>query len=264
MEWYDRSGGDAMRTVKTLILINAAVFLAVRLMPPLGGMLVLDCAGFFPTQLVTAGFLHTDFWHLVFNMYGLYLFGKLAAPHIGSNRFVWLYIIGAAAGNALFYLLNLGTPFRVLGASGALFAVIVGAMLFEPDRQFVMMFMPFMPMRTVTLVICYTVAELLFQITGADGGVAHLAHLGGAIGGYIYLKAAFGSGLVWDFFRRRPRKSGFNPPPDSFSGKSSGRVSSRELDYLLDKISRYGINSLSPEEMNRLKQAREQMRSGRD
>ena len=86
----------------TLILINLGVFLSTLFMPEsLLDTLMLSSDGirqFKIFQLVTAGFLHVDFWHFFFNMWGLYIFGGLVAPNLGGKRFLWLYLAGAVAG----------------------------------------------------------------------------------------------------------------------------------------------------------------------
>ena len=198
------------------------------------------------------------------------LFGKLVAPHLGSARFLILYLIGVVSGNLLFLLFNWNStvPTYLFGASGAVCAIMAAAAMLEPRRQFVLIFMPFFPLRTPTLVVSYTVLEILLQLSGSQSGVAHLAHLGGFLGGYLYLKILFGARLPWDPFRRRVRPGDWKQPP-SWGGESNSRpepapgegpVSSHELDALLDKISRNGINSLTAHELARLRRAREEMR----
>lgn len=268
--WGERRDDDGQKMLFTLILINLGVFLSASIMPDaLRDMLMLSTDGirqFKLFQLVTAGFLHVDFWHFFFNMWALYLFGGLVAPRLGGKWFLFLYLTGAVSGNLLFLILNWNESIRLLGASGAVFAVMVGAAMFEPKRQFFVFPSP-IPVRTRTLVVCYTILEILLMRNGAQDGVAHLAHLGGVIGGYLYLKALCGSTLPWDPFRHRarpgeaPRRFRVDPEP---SGEyKDGPVGSRELDELLDKVSRYGINSLSEHELARLRQAREEMRSAR-
>ena len=99
-------------------------------------------------------------------------------------------------------------------------------------------------------------------------GISHLAHLGGFIGGYILIKIIYRSRLPWDPLRfvKMPEMPKFTPPPagegaaSSNSSSGDAPVTQRELDALLDKLSRDGINSLSPYELERLKKARRQMR----
>ncbi len=264
---------DGSSMIWSLLLANVLVYLLfsseiTSLALSWGGL-----RGFRLYELVTAGFFHQNFSHLFFNMWGLYLFGKLVAPHLGGVRFLILYLIGAVSGNVLFLLFNWNStvPTYLFGASGAVCAVMAAAAMLEPRRQFVLIFMPFFPLRTPTLVVSYTVLEILLQLSGSDSGVAHLAHLGGFLGGYLYLKTLFGVRLPWDPFRRRVRPGEWKQPP-AWGGENNcrrepssgeGPVSSHELDALLDKISRSGINSLTAHELARLRQAREEMRGNR-
>lgn len=219
---------------------------------------------FRPYQLLTAGFVHADFGHIFFNMYGLYLFGSIVARRMPEVRFYLLYFAGVLAGNVLYLAVNFGRMGCLVGASGAVCAMMMAAAMLEPERRFVMIFAPMSPMKMSTLVICYAALEMFLEIFSARGSIAHLAHLGGFLGGYLYLKILFGGALAWDPFRRDPGKtvnfSGFKEPPPPPRGGGNTRVSPAELDALLDKISRDGINSLTPEEYNRLRQAREEMR----
>lgn len=265
---------SGMGMIMVLIAINVVLFLAGNILPGLAEMLLLTPQGIRSGriyQLVTAGFLHLEFFHLFFNMWGLYLFGGLVAPHIGGRRFLWLYLIGAVSGNLLYLVLNWNSPGGLLGASGAVFAVMVATALLEPNRQFFIIPLP-IPMKTRTLVVCYTILEVLLLANNKDG-IAHLAHLGGVIGGYLYMKLLYRNRLAWDPFRRRPaawrpqfRGGAPEPPPVGGAGNAAqrgGPVGARELDALLDKVSRYGINSLSEYELARLRQAREEMRGGK-
>ncbi len=265
---------SGMGMIMVLIAINVVLFLAGNILPGLADMLLLTPQGIRSGriyQLVTAGFLHLEFFHLFFNMWGLYLFGGLVAPHIGGRRFLLLYLIGAVTGNLLYLVLNWHSAGGLLGASGAVFAVMVAAALLEPNQQFYIFPLP-IPMKTRTLVVCYTILEVLLLARNNDG-IAHLAHLGGVIGGYLYMKLLYGNRLAWDPFRRRPaawrpqfRGGAPEPPPVGGAGNAAqrgGPVGARELDALLDKVSRYGINSLSEYELARLRQAREEMRGGK-
>lgn len=278
---YFRENGEeknhvsSNRVIWMLIAINAVFFLLIA--PP-GSILhenlslYSESINFRPWQLITAGFLHADLTHILFNMWGLHIFGTLVTPYIGARNFVILYLAGVLSGNLLYIILNWGGASALVGASGAVCAVMMAAALCEPNRRFVMIFMPFMPLKTSTLVVCYTILEILLQFSNPHDGIAHLAHLGGFIGGYIVLKILRGKNLAWDPLRRRggpasrPHSSGASPF-DREKARSSDAadaaktpVSGRELDHLLEKISREGINSLSEYELARLKLAREQMR----
>ncbi len=282
--------GDGMGMVWKLIIANIIVFILVTVNPPLAEALALTGESFRRGEVyrvLTAGFLHVEFFHIFFNMWGLYLFGSLVAPVIGSTRFLWLYIVGALSGNLLFLAFNWSSPFALLGASGAVYAVMMAAAMVEPNRRFVMIFMPFWPLKTSTMVICFTVIELFSEAGKINGGVAHLAHLGGFLGGYLLMKCFRGVRLEWDplrmFASGGPRRAEPSSSDRSFrsadyradwsrpdvnvsvgGGDGERPVTQGELDRLLDKISVGGINSLSEEELARLRLAREQMkRQGR-
>ncbi|MBQ9500763.1 MAG: rhomboid family intramembrane serine protease [Lentisphaeria bacterium] len=261
-----RENRNDRRIVWIFIAVNAVLYLLLA--PPgseLCARLALHCLpqAFDVWQLVTAGFLHANFSHIFFNMWGLYLFGSLVLPHLGKNRFILLYFIGVLSGNLIFLAGSWGAPNVLLGASGAVCAFMTAAATLEPDRRFVMIFMPFTPIKTTTLVVCYTILEIFLQLTAAQGNVSHLAHLGGFLGGYIAVRIWFGRTLAWDPLRRlfKPGKTSPRPAPTARSAEDDGSpVSPAELDALLDKISREGINSLSEHELARLRRAREEMR----
>ena len=291
MSFYDRQYNrpdDQPMTGKqmlfSLIIINIAAFFIVR-----GSMfdvfaLTVKGSGLrfsYLWQIFSAGFLHRDFWHLFFNMWGLYIFGSLVASRVKAPQLLLIYIAGAAIGNILFILFNLQTvlPVRVIGASGAVCAMMAAAATVEPDRRFMIIFMPFTPIRTTTLVICYTIMEVLMELSRTNDGVAHLAHLGGFAGGYLVMRILFGKRLPWDPFRalagkfsNKPKvhrayswddvktESTSTPQPEAKTGNNNSRVSQRELDALLNKLSEQGINSLSEYELERLRRARRQMR----
>ncbi len=269
----------AIRMVWALIIINVVVFFITTT----GHPSVFNRLAFVPKDflegnlwsIVTAMFMHGGFFHLFCNMWGLYIFGTLVAPLMGPGRFLTLYLVGGLTGNLLYLAFNLNSGIALVGASGALFAVMMAVAMMTPDIRFMLMFPP-IPMKARTLVIVYAILELL--MVGDNSNIAHLAHLGGLLGGYIVVKLLLKSQIVWDIIpSRRPggsrgphfykpggeRQSYRNPEQ---SGGPSMRfnpdepVSQREIDYLLDKLSNQGINSLTPEETARLRHIREQLR----
>ena len=271
MGLFDRdymSGGgepvrDEMKYLWGLIAVNVIVYIFTMGQPDLRILLSVCCPPdwHLAFQLVSAGFVHGNFSHILFNMWGLYIFGKLVVPHLGGRNFLCLYLAGVLCGNLMFLVFNWNDPGILCGSSGAVCAVMMAAAMLEPERRFVMLFMPFAPIKTTTLVICYTILEIVFELTRTQSGVAHLAHLGGFLGGYILVKIVMRGNVAWDPFRRRGGgRINWRGPSPVNPGPAGGAVSRNELDALLDKISREGINSLTPEELARLKQAREEMR----
>ena len=254
-----------------LIIINIVVFIFP---PNHGSFLALTMLnGKLPISgllnIVTAGFVHSNFSHILFNMWGLWIFGGMISPHLNGKKMLILYLSGVICGNLLFVLFNLNTlgEITLLGASGAVCAFMAAAATLEPEQRLVMIFMPFTPIKTPTLVLCYTAMEVIFELFGRKNGVAHLAHLGGFISGYIAMRICFGRALPWDPFRailKKSVKTSAKPKKENSSSAphvdDNSRVSQKELDDLLDKLSNYGINSFSPHEVERLKKARRQMR----
>ena len=266
--------------VYVLIAINAMVFLMIPRNLDLYYHLALSPIGIkagMYWQIVSCMFMHGGFMHILVNMWGLYLFGTLIAPHLKIARFLTMYFISGICGSLLWLAFNWNTPTTVVGASGALFGVLIVTAMLEPDREFIMLFFPF-PMKTKTLVAVFTVVEIVMLLNQADG-VAHLAHLGGIIGGYLYIELFCRNLIAWEplGFLFPNRKLGgqssnhgwtIKTTPLKFKTKDfnfeerdqSAPVSQKELDYLLDKVSRTGINSLTDSEMATLRRAREQMR----
>jgi hypothetical protein len=148
---------------------------------------------------------------------------------------------------------------------------MMAAAMFEPERRIVLLIMPFNPLKMSTMIICYTLLEFLLGFGAANSGIAHLAHLGGFVGGYIALKL-MRRPLAWDPWRMvrskwfgAPAAGKRTPPPPKarpeVPKEPGSRVTAAELDALLDKLSRTGVNSLSDAELARLRQAREEMRN---
>ena len=197
--------------------------------------------------------------------------------YLSPGKLLWLYLISGLTGNALFLTFNWYGA-GLLGASGAVFGVMMACAMLEPDRRFYIIFLPGIPIKMSTMIVCYTILELMSEFGGADG-VAHLAHLGGFAGGYVFMKITSSRLIRWDILNflfpgnggarfsdgepRRGKMPKWSRP--DFGGGAGYRdpdapVSQKELDFLLDKIANEGINSLTEAEMARLRRAREQMR----
>jgi len=236
-------------------------------------------------QPLTAMFMHGGFSHILFNMWGLYIVGGIVAPRLGGKGFLALYLVTGLLGNIVWLAASWNTPAVLCGASGAVMAVTAAAAVMAPETPMLLFFIPF-PVKLKTLAIVFFALELVLEIAGGQPGVANLVHIVGFITGYLFIKLFFRREMLWDplgprgyrpspkrnsdagsasgwTYRRRPDREpdyGPNFSTDSNYGFNGTRVSQRELDYLLDKISRTGINSLTEQELQRLKQAREEMR----
>lgn len=142
-----------------------------------------------PWQLVTYGFLHGGFTHLFFNMFALWMFGRRIEAYWGTKRFVIYYficVIGAALVN-LFVLALQGRPSLTLGASGGVFGILLAYGMMFPNNRVVLLIPP-IPMKAKWFVILYGVLELSFGVTGIGPSIAHFAHLGGMLFGFLLIQ----------------------------------------------------------------------------
>ncbi|HEY6482076.1 MAG TPA: rhomboid family intramembrane serine protease [Steroidobacteraceae bacterium] len=193
---------------RALILLNVAVNVLQRFAP--GRMLELFALWppgpqFEPWQLLTYAFLHdvNGFAHIFFNMFALYMFGGALENFWGRTRFLTFYLAcllaAAATELAVQALSQTGEP--VIGASGAVFGLLLGFAWFFP-RQRILLLIPPIPMPAWLFVTLYGALELVLGVTGAQASVAHFAHLGGMLGGAIMI-------LLWrarDGARPVPRR----------------------------------------------------------
>ena len=149
--------------------------------------------GFLPWQVLTYGFMHGGFAHLAFNMLALVMFGAPLEHTWGEKRFLTYYlvcIVGAAAFQLAvgwWTMAQGGEAYPTVGASGGVFGLLLAYGLLFPNQR-VMLLIPPIPMKARTLVIVYGVIELLMGITNTMPGVAHFAHLGGMVFGWLLIR----------------------------------------------------------------------------
>lgn len=145
--------------------------------------------GFMPWQLVTYAFLHAGIAHLGLNMLGLWMFGRELEHQMGSRTFLRLYFASVltAGGTQLVFTTLTGSVFPTVGASGGVFGILLAYALFFPNRIIVLLFPP-IPMPAWLFVSLYAIVELGLGVSGTQAGVAHFAHLGGMLGGYLVVR----------------------------------------------------------------------------
>jgi membrane associated rhomboid family serine protease len=145
-------------------------------------------SGFLPWQPVTYAFLHGGVGHLFFNMLGLWMFGSELERLWGPKRFVQFYVAGilSAALVQLVWSASMGLRVPTVGASGGLFALLLAYGMLFPHRTIMPLFPP-IPMKARTFVVVFGALELLFGLQGGSG-IAHFAHLGGMIGGWLVIR----------------------------------------------------------------------------
>ncbi len=152
---------------------------------------------FAPWQLLTYGFLHGNFNHILFNMFGLWMFGRDLERLMGPRRFLTYYIV-CVVGAGIVQLIVAsaqGGVYPTLGASGGVFGILLAYGMTYPNRTVMLMFPP-IPMKAKYFVLLYGLLELYLGISGSSPGVANFAHLGGMLFGFILLR-------YWSLSRRR-------------------------------------------------------------
>jgi membrane associated rhomboid family serine protease len=144
---------------------------------------------FMPWQLASYAFLHGSLTHLAFNMFGLWMFGSELERIWGSRRLGLFYAVSvlAAAVAQMTVSAALGSQVPTVGASGGLFGLLIGFAMVFPNRTIVPLLPP-VPMPAWMFVTLYGLIELTLGATGTARGVAHFAHLGGLLGGWLVMR----------------------------------------------------------------------------
>lgn len=175
--------------VSIALIIFCAVVFFTQFMPANMALWPLQSGYFAPWQLVSYGFLHGGFNHLFFNMFALWMFGLQLERVWGSQRFALYYffcIVGAAITQLIVQQLS-GQFYPTIGASGAVFGLLLAYGVTWPENRVLLLFFP-VPIKAKWFVLIYGGIELIFGITNAMPQIAHFAHLGGLL---------FGAGLLW-------------------------------------------------------------------
>lgn len=192
--------GQITDVVKNLLLINVIMFLGTSMLMPDSWRIL---AMFYPTsdyfqpfQLVTHMFMHADIGHLAFNMLSLFFLGPYVERAIGPRKFLIFYLLSAFGAALLhllvrYYIIEIGGDVSainvpVLGASGAVYGVVVGFGYLYPNAQ-LMLLIPPIPIRAKYLAVVLIVMDLVLGFSGTQSGVAHFAHVGGALTGFLLL-----------------------------------------------------------------------------
>lgn len=271
MQSYYRFGSPITPSVKTIIIFTSIIYII-----QLFGNTITP--GFIETtfgihhigfahqfklwQPITYMFLHGNFFHIFFNMFALWMFGSDLEELFGSRNFTKFYIysgIGAGICIALmnYYIFdNYGYNPITIGASGAIYALLLAYGMIWPNREVLLYFL--FPIQMKYLLLIFGGIEFfgtLSSASGAGGNISHIGHLGGLITGFILLKTKF-----WY------RKQTFSNPFSSLfrnyrlsrhKKRIEERIKAKEIiDSLLDKITRYGYGALTAEEKRLLEWAR--------
>ncbi len=219
-----------------------------------------------PWSVITYMFFHEDFFHIAFNMLGLYWFGKLFLEFFNKRQLVGLYLIGGIFGYLLFVAGYYAMPALrgnfapILGASAAIMAILAGVAFSRPNYSIYLMFFGQVKLKYLALV--YILLDLISMAQGNAGG--HIAHLGGMLAGWIFAlrlqknsDITIGVNRILDFFATllKPRKRlkvSHRKPVNDYDYKKTKAAEQKEIDAILDKISRSGYDSLNKAEKEML------------
>lgn len=204
-------------------------------------------------QLVTYGFLHGSFMHILFNMLALWMFGSELAEIWGERSFLKFYFLTIVIGGLTTVLASvLGVPQgTVVGASGAIYGLLIAFAITWPNRE--LLFMLIFPIKAK-----YFIMIIMLMVLFAQGErVAHFAHLGGAVGGFLLLKVfsfwrnTKGASSGWSFSRYLQKRR-FKRYQEEMNSRENAKT---RVDQLLEKISVSGMDSLSRSEKKFLNDA---------
>ncbi|MES2766231.1 MAG: rhomboid family intramembrane serine protease [Bacteroidota bacterium] len=237
---------------------------------------------FWPWQLITYQFMHGGLGHIFFNMLALWMFGSELETLWGSRRFLTFYLLAGIGGGLIHLLVQYFVYGNVreiptVGASGAIYGILAGFAMSFPDRP-IMMFPFFIPIPAKYFVLIMGAIGLYSGASGSDAGVAHFAHLGGGLIGFLLVKFgdqlgvyALGDKIAGIFSKRARQINSFSEPvrrnplkmvhheeraPKRTAGGErtydfeGSEITQAQVDEILDKINQVGYQSLTAREKN--------------
>jgi membrane associated rhomboid family serine protease len=292
---------------KNLLIVNVLAFIATFVFERSGidltrmlGLHFFLASEFHIYQFITYMFLHGGFTHILFNMFALWMFGSVIERVWGPKKFLFYYIccgVGAGftqelvqyitysmEGIAAYQYVNAGgvqmttdayiNLWTTIGASGAVYGILLAfGMIFPNERLFIIPF-PF-PIKAKWLIVGYIAIELFSAMSGPGDGVAHMAHLGGMLFGFLLIRywqkhpdssAGFGRSRGQEFFDNLKRKYDARQNQQHMKAEHTSaprretdeeynarqRKNQEEVDAILDKIRKSGYDSLTKEEKKKL------------
>ncbi|MEE4257695.1 MAG: rhomboid family intramembrane serine protease [Bacteroidales bacterium] len=220
-----------------------------------------------PWTLITYMFLHTSFWHILFNMLWLYWFGKIFTQYLSQRQLLVTYLLGGLAGGLLYILAYNALPVftndlvmaRALGASASVMAIVAAISFYVPNYTINLIFLG--RVKIFYLALALFVLDFFMIRHGNAGG--HIAHIGGAIYGFFYvyyLRKGRDFSKIFPRFRgisgwksrirRKPgtKTNNVKRPKSDEEFNRERAAKQKRIDHILDKISRSGYDSLTKEE----------------
>ena len=292
---------------KNLLLVNIIAFVATWILQLRGldlndllGLHFFMAADFQVCQLLTYMFLHSGFTHILFNMFALWMFGVVIENVWGPKKFLFYYIsCGVGAGImqeiaqffSFYFTISAQDPtvgfgelfaighqlstqlngWTTIGASGAVYAILLAFGMIFPNERIFIFPLP-IPIKAKWFVMFYVAIDLFSAMSSSGDNVAHMAHLGGMLFGYLMIRywnnhptAGYGRSNGRQFFdrlkenfekRSQPKmkvhKGGTNDREDDWEFNARKKQNQEEIDRILDKIRRSGYDSLTKEEKQKL------------
>ncbi len=266
--------GFIAKPVRVLISINTIVFGLVILGALIGldsQALVLSVGALIPIEFtqawrfLTYNFVHVSFMHFLFNMLMLWMFGDEVAEFMGHRKFVGLYIFsGIFAGvfSIPFYLFGSLSPYAmIIGASGALMGVFVAYYKFFPERTLLLFFVIPLKMKYAIWVLI----ALDIMMSQTNDSIAHFTHLGGVLAGFIFMNFFYRIPFWEKWFqpKRKKQHSQHNSSEKVLEGEVGYLDQDKQMDAILSKVNKEGVNSLTESERQYLLKAGERLRRRR-
>jgi membrane associated rhomboid family serine protease len=252
-------GGNLPSVVKMLLISNAVIFILTFFSPPVisryfGLVPNSVWSQFMIWQPITYMFLHGGFWHLAFNMFILWMFGSDLERTWGGKEFLKYYLICGIGAGLFNVVLQLNSLTPIIGASGAMYGILIGFAILYPNRLIYLYFL--FPVKAKYLVMAFVAMEFVFSFTGRGDNIAHIVHLGGAIIGYLYLRGnwqgkSIKSKISGYFHRQRMAKTARHHEKEL--------KLMEEVDRILDKINQVGYDNLTRRERKILEDASDQL-----
>jgi membrane associated rhomboid family serine protease len=271
-----QNGGAVVR----LIFINSIVFIALRIvflffklsghpydfpftmwlsMPSVPAQLLLR-----PWTLITYMFYHEDILHFLFNMLNLYWFGKIFMMYFDARKMINVYLLGGVVGGLVYFAFynlfpTVFGPSILMGASASIIALMTVSAFYAPNMRLMMVFIG-----EIKLIYIWLFSVIMYVILiASDNAGGNLAHLGGALFGYLWIKqfrkgkdislwlTKAGESIV-SLFKRRKMKVTYKRPVDDKEYNRQKTINQQEIDRILDKISKGGYDSLTKDEKDTL------------
>lgn len=268
-----RFGGPLTNAVKLLITVNTSIFILQWLLE-IGGMSPGGFWSYFgltPARLIGQGmiwqlgtylFFHADVFHILFNMLALWMFGSDVERQVGERKFLLYYFFCGIGAGLTIVLTSLSAELLgwavsgfyapTIGASGAVFGILLAFGMLFPNREVLVFFL--FPMKAKHFVVLFGLLELYLAVPARGGGVSHFAHLGGLLFGFVFLRYERHMERRYHHYKLRKREMLLRHQVEE--ELSRDEFIRKEIDPILDKISRHGMGSLTRRERRTLKKGK--------